>query len=421
MNNVAINSQDPNAQNQNGNQSGQQQGQGNNGPQQPNAAQQGQNGNANQSPSAMHTAFQNGVDGDGGSGGRIARQEDTYDGDYGTDMNKIVADALRAAEDSLVEEAEATLVQADWEDLCQRQKEEEENNGYDAKAAQAVADYYKTINPNKRGGHQWNVPFQRCRYDLPKVQAPTSIKLEAKKLNQEFSKILLSKASFDSFNRRRGLLDTNGLHKLVGLKQDDIFMKKGNPRTADYVFYVLMDGSGSMSGTKFNEALRACALIEESLKGIAQVKIVVFDFYYDKVRHHVVKEFKEIPYNNSWAYANSRHASGCNMDGFSIRVAKNELLKRPEQNKILITLSDGQPNGPSAYSGTRGENDVSEAVLETRKKGIHVFNIFFGESKSERDRYLPSFKHMYRDKGIISCAPSAIGTELLRIVRRELC
>ncbi len=182
-----------------------------------------------------------------------------------------------------------------------------------------------------------------------------------------------------------------------------------------------MDGSGSMSGNKFNEALRACSLIEESLKGIANVKIVVFDFYGNTVRHHIVKEFKETPFNRAWAYANSCHASGCNMDGFSIRVAQTELMKRPEKNKVLITLSDGQPNGPASYSGTRGENDVSEAVLETRKKGIHVFNIFFGESKHERDTYLPSFKHMYRDKGIISCAPSAIGTELLRIVRRELC
>lgn len=398
MNNVSTNSNDPNAQ-QNG-----QNGQNSNDP------------NAQQSASALHDAFQGKPPQDGG---RIMRKEDECDDDYGTDMEKIVSEAMAEAATSLEEDTNDALVQADWEDLCALEEEDTNKNGYDAKSAQEVADYYAKMDPNKRGGREWDVAFERKTYNLPKVKAPADILQEAKHLAAEFSKILKSKASFDAYNRRRGMLDVNGLHRLVGLKQDDIFMKKGDPRIADYVFYVLMDGSGSMGGNKFNHALRACSLIEESLRGIAPVKIVVFDFY-DGVRHHIVKDFAESPNNHSWAYANKRWADGCNMDGFSIRVAKNELLRRSEKNKILITLSDGQPNGPSAYSGTRGENDVSEAVMETRKKGIHVFNIFFAEGKYERDNYLPSFQHMYRNKGIISCAPKDIGTELLRIVRREL-
>lgn len=421
MNNVPINSQDPNAQ-QNGNDpNGQGSGASNQKNSDPNGQGQnaGQNGGQNSS-SPLHAAFGDDSGGDtSGNGGRIARMEDEYDGDYGTDMEKIVSDAMKAAEEVLAESAENALIQAEFEDLQARQREEAAQ-GFDQKAADEVAAYYQTINPSKRGGNNWAVSFKKCRYDLPKVAAPTGVKNEAKKLNNQFAKILLSKRAFDSRNRRSGLLNTNDLHKLIGLKEDDIFMKKGNPRNAEYVFYVLMDGSGSMSGTKFNEALRACSLIEESLRGIAPVKIVVFDYSYG-VRHHVVKEFKETPHNASWAYANTRSASGCNMDGFSIRVAKNELLKRPEKHKVLITLSDGQPNGPSSYSGTRGENDVSEAVLETRNKGIHVFNIFFAESSHERKTYLPSFMHMYRGKGVISCDPSNIGTELLRVVRKELC
>ena len=95
-------------------------------------------------------------------------------------------------------------------------------------------------------------------------------------------------------------------------------------------------------------------------------------------------------------------------------------MKRSERRKILFTLSDGQPNGPEAYSGDRGENDVTEAVLDARKAGISVFNIFFAEDKRTREEYLPSFRHMYRDKGIVSCSPSNISKELLRVVKREL-
>ena len=108
------------------------------------------------------------------------------------------------------------------------------------------------------------------------------------------------------------------------------------------------------------------------------------------------------------------------MDGYSIRVAAKELAKRHESRKILITLSDGLPNGPANYTGTRGENDVSEAVTSARNDGISLFNIYFAESASERSEYLPGFKKMYKEKGIISCAPKDIGHELLRVIKREL-
>ena len=167
--------------------------------------------------------------------------------------------------------------------------------------------------------------------------------------------------------------------------------------------------------------MRACSILEESLKGIAPVKIVMFDYGDGKVRHRIIKGFKEnAKGNSSWAYANSQRARGCNMDGFSIRVATKELKRRKELKKILFTLSDGQPNGPSSYSGTRGENDVAEAVAEARKLGIAVFNIFFASSKREREEDLPAFRHMYRNKGIVSCAPSDISRELLRVVKKEL-
>ena len=223
----------------------------------------------------------------------------------------------------------------------------------------------------------------------------------------------------DSKNRRRGELNTNDLYKLKN-RDYNIFIKRGNPRNTDYVFYILVDGSGSMSGDKFTEALRACSVLEESLKGIANVKIVMFDYDGD-VRHRIIKGFKELNKGNaSWTFSNKQRSGSCNMDGFSIRVATKELLKRNERRKILFTLSDGQPNGPYNYSGDRGENDVTEAVLDARKNGISVFNIFFAESKRERDMNLPSFCHMYRNKGIISCAPSDISRELLRVVKREL-
>lgn len=355
-----------------------------------------------------------------GDGGRINRKNDIDDTEYDTDMNEIVEEGMRNAMKETIEEEFDSVQQADFDDMLHQNEEEREKAEADPDITQAVEDYYSNLDSRKRGGENWACPLRVKDFGYQPIKAPNKVALEAKMLNQEFQKIFLNKASLDSKNRRRGMLNTNDLYKLKN-RDYNIFMKKGNPRNTDYVFYILVDGSGSMCGDKFTEALRACAVLEESLKGIAQVKIVMFDFTGRTVVHRIIKDFREADSGNfSWAYANHQGPGGCNMDGYSIRVATKELLKRSERRKILFTLSDGQPNGPDYYSGDRGENDVTEAVLEARKNGISVFNIFFAESRREREEYLPSFCHMYRNKGIISCMPSEISRELLRVVKKEL-
>ena len=357
-----------------------------------------------------------------GEGGKIQRFNDDDDSEYDTDMNEIVEEALREQMNEIVEDEFDKVQQATWDDLLNGDnfQDEEDEGTINQEDIDAIRSYYNNMDPKKRGYDDWAVGFKTETSKYRPLEATADVKLEAKKLNKEFQKIFLNKAGFDSKNRKRGILNTNDLYKLK-TRDYNIFEKKGNPKDTDYVFYILVDGSGSMGGQKFIKALRACSLLEESLKGIAPVKIVMFDYSGQKVRHRVIKDYKESDKGNkSWAFANHEYAGGANMDGFSIRVAGKELAKRSEKRKILFTLSDGQPAGPSGYYGDRGENDVSEAVMEVRNSGISVFNIFFASSKAEREENIPSFKYMYRNKGIIACSPDKIGSELLRIVKKEL-
>lgn len=361
----------------------------------------------------------NGSNASDSNAGRITRVNDSDDTEYDTDMNEIVEEAMRNAMQEVLEDEYDEVQQADFEDMRNTSREESEEGDIDPADVQAVEDYYSSLDSSKRGGEDWTTSLKIKKFNYTPIEASSSVKLEAKMLNKEFEKIFLNKAAMDSKNRKRGELNTNDLYKLKN-KDYNIFIKRGRPRNTDFVFYILVDGSGSMSGDKFTEALRACAVLEESLKGIALVKIVMFD-YDGEVKHRIIKDFKELSKGNaSWTFANKQRSGSCNMDGFSIRVATKELQKRSERRKILFTLSDGQPNGPYNYSGDRGENDVTEAVLEARRNGISVFNIFFAESKRERETYLPSFCHMYRNKGIVSCAPENIARELLRVVKKEL-
>lgn len=352
------------------------------------------------------------------SGGPKPKTESDNDGDFGLNMKKIITDAMREAEDAIGDINESIIVQANFDDLRDKAAVEKK---LEEDVKERIETFYKNLDSKKRGGSKWNVPLVYKTYNLPEISADTHVLRVGRYLNGEFKKLLLNRQAFTSRNRRRGVLDTTSLYRL-SMNETNVFMKKGTPHNTSFVFYILIDGSGSMHGNKFKNALEAAAILEEALRGIAPVKIVVFEYNSpgNKVIHHIVKTFKENHGNASWAYANYQRTGSCNMDGYSIRVATEELQHRSETQKVLITLSDGMPAGPSGYNSERGANDVSEAVLEARKNGIHVFNIFFAETQADREQNLPVFKTMYRNQGIIACEPSKIGSELLRVVQREL-
>lgn len=85
-------------------------------------------------------------------------------------------------------------------------------------------------------------------------------------------------------------------------------------------------------------------------------------------------------------------AWGANRDGYAIRLA-GEYLNTTSKNdkKLLIVLSDGQPNG-SGYSGKSAMEDVKAACEEVSSGGAKVFGIFTG-SESENKH----FKKMYEN------------------------
>ncbi|TRY31670.1 hypothetical protein FOI67_17130, partial [Geobacillus sp. LEMMJ02] len=63
-----------------------------------------------------------------------------------------------------------------------------------------------------------------------------------------------------------------------------------------------------------------------------------------------------------------------NRDGLAIRLMTEELQKRNEKQKFLLVFSDGEP---AAFGyDQNGIVDTHEAVVEARKLGIEVVNVF---------------------------------------------
>lgn len=250
---------------------------------------------------------------------------------------------------------------------------------------------------------------------------PPEIANEGKKLKRKLRQILIDKQGYTRRYQRRGLLDVNSLWR-IGTDHYDVFVKRGYPDKSSYVVNILVDNSGSMSDyvsfgrRKFDYAKASCAILEEAMRGIVPFRI---SFFYtnwaNEVAHDVISDFGDNdPFNRTWGA--DIEPMGANADSYSIRIATKELLKRPEDKKILFVLSDGLP---VLYNSTEEAIiAVQNAVRDARKAGVIVIAICFG-SEAHLRRTRDSYQRMYQH-GIVMTSPENVPMMLAKVLASEI-
>lgn len=146
-----------------------------------------------------------------------------------------------------------------------------------------------------------------------------------------------------------------------------VFSKRVDPSNkGDMAVFILVDNSGSMGTHKIKQA-RNCAIALSEVFVQLKIPIKVMGFSdgngYDACHYHFVNWSKNLNERVKLLGMISRNS---NFDGYAIRYATKTLLKRHEQNKMLIVISDGQP-ACRFYWGSDGISDTSEAVREAKK------------------------------------------------------
>lgn len=329
------------------------------------------------------------------------KEEDEIDED---EISSFIEELKREMEEEASEKIEQR------KDTSKKQKLKEEDFRLNEEELQDLENQYK---------NDVNKHFEEVRDLQLQHQLPADIKREGSRFRKEVERLFRNKEAYTLTGQRKGMLDMNNLYK-IQTKDFNVFMKKGVPIKSDFVAYLLEDGSGSMSDrAKFDSSKRALAIMEEGLKGIIPFKITTFntDWGGNSVIHQVIKDFNEENRSYNYAYNafKQRRPSGGNKDGYSIRVATKELLKRPEKDRILIIFSDGLP---SNYRDGKqaGMVDVKNAIKEARKAGIYVVSLLMGTTDF-RDMNIENYRYMY-EKNIISCEPNMITNQLTRMLKK---
>lgn len=267
--------------------------------------------------------------------------------------------------------------------------------------------------------HEMNL-HERERTYAPQDVLPVEVQSLADIMKRKVERIFRNRKKPSLRGQRKGRIDAGRIYKLP-MSQMDIFKQKQIENRFDGCCYILQDNSGSMGNGKRSKRYYCCqavAVAEHAFQDIMPVKIVAFDAQSENdVTHKVIKNWNEkVTRNAAWNFYKNDSCGYGNKDGYSIRVATQELLMRPEKKKLLFVLSDGLP---SWYNGgyVEGCNDVSNAVKEARKRGVEVVSVLFGDDLSEQNEDVQMFLSMYEKNCIIS-EPDGIMDQLLRVLKR---
>ena len=240
-----------------------------------------------------------------------------------------------------------------------------------------------------------------------------------KKCNKEatvFAKHLKELLMYQAKTRRlnglkSGTLNESSLNRIV--TDQKVFRKTIKGKVKKGRIEVLIDLSGSMSGSKMTNAIAAAYMLASACQK-CKVPISVMG-HCDLGRVHL---FHYLEYENSMKLDAkdkilAAECDGCNRDGLAIFHALTDLVRhgKKDEQKILIVISDGAPNGNVGYyCGEYARDDIQhiESVFE-KQFGVKMIGVGIGNDVAE----IPG---IYKNHVLVPNV-SALGDELLKILK----
>ena len=165
-----------------------------------------------------------------------------------------------------------------------------------------------------------------------------------------------------------------------------IFYNKKLPsEEAKLAVAVLVDESGSMSSNDRETSARAASIVLYDFCQALQIPMALYGHTeYSDVELYAYAEFDNPDKNDRFRIMDMSARCG-NRDGAALRFVAERLSKRPEETKLLIVISDGQPAG-NGYGGTAAEADLRGIKHEYKNKGVTMFAAAIGADKANIER-----------------------------------
>lgn len=337
-------------------------------------------------------------------------------------INSIDMDAKRPdMTDKEIDDMLASIKEQAKADLYDHVKDVKSYGARRIPSIKEVFDTAAPVKPLEKSTCSEKFRFEEKKRTYPmNLDMPQHLAQRAKAFARKLEKVFQAEDIPELENRMSGSINNRDIYK-IAVGELDFWKKTEEAGELDVCCYFLCDNSGSMGygkESKRDYAWQTLTVIEEGFKKYMPLKITAFQLYGRKVIHDCAKGWEE-RYNKSCSFNYLLQGGGgsCNADGYSIRIATQELLERPEHQKILFVLSDGLP----AYSN--GDKDTALAAEEARKAGIIVVPIYFSDetcadgSVDLNTSTAKKFKEIYVHNCIITI-PEHIEDNVIKILTK---
>ena len=188
---------------------------------------------------------------------------------------------------------------------------------------------------------------------------------------------------------KTGKIDKRLLSQL-GFGNTNVFHRIVTDKYKDYMIHISIDASGSMNGTRFENAIKSAVAVAQaasmttgirvqiSLRGTSEVgggrsdkcvTVYVYDSAQNKISH-IKRYFKFLT------------TYGCTPEGVSFKSIEQDIIKDANGSEcIFVNYSDGGPSHVAEFNYSP-ELYTKKVINGFREQGIHILSYFICEDNS---------------------------------------
>jgi hypothetical protein len=177
----------------------------------------------------------------------------------------------------------------------------------------------------------------------------------------------------------------------VSAADSKIFMRRLAPKKQDYAITLLVDLSGSMRGSKIQEAFKASIMLSEVFSRLGiKFEILGFNSHFHEYKTFNDKlDSKVRDVLGGMLQETQTSRAGYNDDGWALGKAAERLLRASASERFLIVISDGQPAPSVTHSGEEFELSKVISRLMIAKK-FKLVGLGIGEGTGHVSEYYPN-------------------------------
>jgi hypothetical protein len=189
----------------------------------------------------------------------------------------------------------------------------------------------------------------------------------------------------------------------LGFDNTNVFQTTFVEKFDDAFLHVSIDASGSMSGDKWKNSLKAAAAISKaaSMTGNIHVQVSIRTTEGDNPLIAIIYDSKVNKIVHIKKYWKNLRCTGTTPEGLCFEAIEKQILGDSNgRDAYFLNLSDGMPyysNGNMYYSGERAFKHTAEKVEMFKKSGIKILSFFVtdGWGYGNDKETMKDFKRMY--------------------------